>query len=61
MTRQQEQEREAWLKRPLRPFLMDCAVPALSDALVELCRASPEDPLECAAARETRCWYFCVY
>jgi adenylate kinase len=45
-----ENERDAWLKKPLRPFLMDCAVPALSDALVELCRASPEDPLEFLAS-----------
>lgn len=29
---------------------MECAIPALSDALVELCRASPDDPLEFLAA-----------
>lgn len=43
---QHDAEREEWVKKPLRPFLMEGAIPSLSDALVELCRASPDDPIE---------------
>jgi hypothetical protein len=47
----QHESRQAELAaKPLRPFLMNCAIPALSDALVELCRANPADPVEFLAA-----------
>jgi len=47
----QHESRQAELAaKPLRPFLMYSAIPALSDALVELCRANPADPIEFLAA-----------
>jgi adenylate kinase len=47
----QHESRQADLgAKPLRPFLMNSAIPALSDALVELCRANPADPIEFLAS-----------
>jgi adenylate kinase len=47
----QHESRQAELAaKPLRPFLMHCAIPALSDALVELCRGNPADPIEFLAS-----------
>lgn len=47
---QHESRQAALAAKPLRPFLMYSAIPALSDALVELCRANPADPIEFLAS-----------
>lgn len=44
--REHEQQLAELREKPLRPFLMDCAIPKLTEGLVELCRVSPENPLD---------------